>query len=227
MRKPNRLLVFKAWMLPLIVAGLVLPGTAGILIAGPGLGLALGQLCAVVIICFAAVKKPDEPIEVAVAADQHRRLLVLAMETVEDSDAVERIAAIAHDDPVEPAEVLVLAPATNGSVSHWLSDVDGARDTAQVRLVHSLASLAAAGVDARGRIGDTEPIQAVEDALRWFAADEVMLVCSPPDRSRSTPALRSELDRRLRVPFEAFECAERELDDAGRLSSAAGRSPRS
>jgi len=87
--------------------------------------------------------------------------------------------------------------------------------------------LAAAGVDARGRIGDTEPMQAAEDALRWFAADGVMLVCSPPGRSRSTPALRSELDRRLRVPFEAFECAERELDDAGRLSSAAGRSPRS
>ena len=40
----------------------------------------------------------------------------------------------------------------------------------------SLATLAAADLDARGEVGDSDPVQAVEDTLRSFPAQEVVFV---------------------------------------------------
>jgi hypothetical protein len=40
-----------------------------------------------------------------------------------------------------------------------------------------------AGVDARGEIGDGEPLQAIEDALRTFGADEIIISTHPEGRS--------------------------------------------
>ena len=48
----------------------------------------------------------------------------------------------------------MLAPALNRRLSHWMSDLRGARLGAQERLAVSLAALAAARVDATGRVGD-------------------------------------------------------------------------
>jgi hypothetical protein len=68
-------------------------------------------------------------------------------------------------------EVLVVAPALNSAVRHWASDEDGARAAAQQRLKRSLAQLEGYGVAARGEVGDGDPLQAIEDALRTFGAD--------------------------------------------------------
>jgi hypothetical protein len=54
---------------------------------------------------------------------------------------------------------------------------------AQGRLEASLARLAEAGIDARGEIGDGDPLQAMEDALRTFGADEVIISTHPEGRS--------------------------------------------
>ena len=35
----------------------------------------------------------------------------------------------------------------------------------------------------RGEIGDAEPLQALEDALRLFGADEIIISTHPPGRS--------------------------------------------
>jgi len=40
-----------------------------------------------------------------------------------------------------------------------------------------------AGVLARGEVGDADPIQAMEEALRTFGADEIILSTHPPGRS--------------------------------------------
>jgi hypothetical protein len=40
-----------------------------------------------------------------------------------------------------------------------------------------------AGVDAKGEIGDAEPLQAMEDALRLFGADEIIISTHPEGRS--------------------------------------------
>ena len=80
-------------------------------------------------------------------------------------------------------EVLVVTPALNSPLKHWVSDEDGARAAAQERLDASLAQLATAGVEARGEVGDGDPVQAMEDALRTFGADEIIISTHPPGRS--------------------------------------------
>ena len=39
------------------------------------------------------------------------------------------------------------------------------------------------GLKARGEIGESDPILAIEDALRVFPADEIVLSTHPPERS--------------------------------------------
>ena len=187
-------------MLPLIVVALVVPGTAGFLIAGPGLGLAIGALAVGTVIYVAVRMHPDEPIEVARAEDRHRRLLLVAIEPIDEPEDVESVRAAAHAGADVDPEVLVLAPALNSTLEHWASDVGRSRLDAQRKLVLTVGALAAAEVDARGAVGDPDPLQAVEDALREYAADEVIV--GVPERRRGPDAreLVSELRRRLDLP---------------------------
>jgi len=114
------------------------------------------------------------------AAGPTRKILVVANETVgggELHELLERKAAGVSED------VLVVCPALNSKLHTWLSDEDEARAAAQGRLDASLARLRDAGVTARGEIGDGDPLQALEDALRMFPADEVVVSTHPPGRS--------------------------------------------
>jgi hypothetical protein len=79
--------------------------------------------------------------------------------------------------------VLVVTPALNTRIRHWTSDEDTARAAAQIRLDESLASLSNDGIDARGVVGDDDPLQAIEDSLRMFPADEIVVSTHPPGRS--------------------------------------------
>jgi hypothetical protein len=109
-----------------------------------------------------------------------RRILVVANETVAGGTLRDTIRQ--HSEGVR-AEVLVVTPALNSPLRHWVSDEDGARAAAQERLDRSLAGLREAGVEARGEIGDGEPLQAIEDALRTFGADEIIISTHPEGRS--------------------------------------------
>ncbi len=108
------------------------------------------------------------------------RLLVVANETVAGAELRETVKRAAED---HRAHVHVVAPALNSKVRHWASDEDGARSAAQARLDASLARLSEAGVDASGEVGDADPIQAIEDALRTFGADEIVISTHPEGRS--------------------------------------------
>ena len=81
------------------------------------------------------------------------------------------------------AHVLVVCPALNSPLRHWASDEDNARAKAQERLNASLARLREAGLDAKGEVGDAEPLQAMEDAMRLFGADEIIISTHPEGRS--------------------------------------------
>jgi hypothetical protein len=109
-----------------------------------------------------------------------RRILVIANETV--GGYALRSAILARSLDVRE-EVLVVTPALNSPLRHWVSDEDGARVAAQERLDISLAQLAEAGVQARGEVGDGDPLQAMEDALRTFGADEIVISTHPEGRS--------------------------------------------
>ncbi len=195
----------KPWAWPVIILALAVPIAAAFTLAGPGAGLAAGALVAAAIIALAARARFDEPIEVAASAGGRYLLLVVAISSVEHprlAGAIAEIAAAgakATGASAEPAVgVLVLAPALSAPVARWMSDLRQARFDAQRRLAVSLASLATAGVDARGQVGDSDPVQAVEDTLRTFAAREVVFV-TPSDRLDQVEDVRRRLDRRVRV----------------------------
>ena len=84
------------------------------------------------------------------------------------------------------SEILVVVPAlTSSRMEHWASDVDRALEDARERLDESLRRMEAAGVNVRGHVGDHhEPDASLEDALRTFPADEVIISTHPPERSR-------------------------------------------
>jgi hypothetical protein len=113
-------------------------------------------------------------------AEDERRILVIANETVGGGTLREEIKRRAEGFR---EDVLVVCPALNAPLRHWVSDEDGARAAAQARLQASLARLSEAGVEARGEVGDGDPLQAIEDALRTFGADEVIISTHPEGRS--------------------------------------------
>src|SRR6266852_7230507 len=113
-------------------------------------------------------------------APGERRILVIANETVGGHTL--RSAILERSLDVRE-EVLVVTPALNTPLKTWTSDEDEARAAAQDRLDTSLAKLAEAGVQARGEVGDGDPLQAMEDALRTFGADEIIISTHPEGRS--------------------------------------------
>jgi nucleotide-binding universal stress UspA family protein len=112
--------------------------------------------------------------------ENERRILVVANETVGGETLR---TTIRERSARYQAQVLVVTPALNSPLKHWISDEDQARAAAQGRLDRSLARLREAGIDARGEIGDGEPLQAIEDALRTFGADEIIISTHPEGRS--------------------------------------------
>ena len=109
-----------------------------------------------------------------------RRILVIANETVGGEALRERVEELSSG---HPTHVLVVTPALNSPVRTFTSDVDKAREAAQQRLDASLARLRGAGIEARGEVGDGDPLQAMEDALRTFGADEIIISTHPEGRS--------------------------------------------
>ncbi len=80
---------------------------------------------------------------------------------------------------------MVVVPALPSRLEHLAHDVDRAIAQADERLRASLEAMRAAGLDVRGQVGDHhDPNAAIEDALREFAADEVVISTHPPRRSR-------------------------------------------
>jgi hypothetical protein len=110
------------------------------------------------------------------------RLLVVANETVAGRPLLEEIRNRCRG---RDSEVLVITPALVGSrAAHWASDLDEGIELARQRMELSLAAIGDAGVKARGEVGDSDPNLAIEDALRVFPADEIVISTHPPDRSR-------------------------------------------
>lgn len=184
------------WKLPLIVAALVVPIVAGFVTVGPALGLAVGALAVLVLVLVAVGQRPRGPIGVAANGDG-RKVLIVAAERLEDPADVTRVVAAAGigDGVGERDEVRVLVPVRIGFLDRWASDIEGARDEAQRKLVATVAALAKAGVPAEARVGDEDLVQAVEDQLQAFEANEVVLVSGAEEEAAG------QLRERLRSDF--------------------------
>jgi nucleotide-binding universal stress UspA family protein len=126
--------------------------------------------------------RPQQVVPGSQSAEGEHRILVIANETV----GGEALRSMIRDRAAgDREEVLVVAPALNSPLRHWVSDEDPARAEAQQRVEASVQRLRDAGIEhIRGEIGDSEPLQAIEDALRTFGADELIISTHPPGRSK-------------------------------------------
>jgi membrane protein implicated in regulation of membrane protease activity len=122
---------------------------------------------------------PREQVE-HVGGPDERRVLVVANETVVGEELWSAIGELAI---AGKTEFFVVCPAVNSRLKTWTSDEDPARAAAQKRLDATLERLASVGVEARGDIGDVDPLVAVEDAVRMFRPDEIVVSTHPEGRS--------------------------------------------
>jgi hypothetical protein len=189
-----------AWKLPLIVAALAVPIVAGFMVGGAAVGTALGAAAVVSILIVAARQRSLDPIGVP-SRDGRRHVPVVVSDPVDEPAEVRRLEAEAGLDPDAEAEVMVLAPARIGFLDRWASDVKGSRERAQRNLVATVAALAKDGIEAEARVGDEDFVQAVEDQLQTFPADEVVLVSAEDAGSENSSAAVEELRSRLRADF--------------------------
>ncbi len=126
-----------------------------------------------------APRPPPERIE-RVGPEDERRVLVVANETVGGEELMSAISEIAIGGRTR---FHVVSPALNSRLKTWTSDEDPARARAQARLHSTLGRLSSVGIEARGDVGDADPLVAVEDAVRLFRPDEIVVSTHPEGRS--------------------------------------------
>jgi GABA permease len=102
-------------------------------------------------------------VEVRRGRDGRHRLLVVANETVGGGALLEEI--------------------RNRSRGRETEILDEAIELARQRMELSVIEIERHGLRARGEIGDSDPNVAIEDALRMFPADEIVISTHPPERS--------------------------------------------
>ena len=107
-----------------------------------------------------------------------KRVLVVATAPVVTAELRERVRDHAGPD----AEVRVVAPASNVSPLKWLAnDEDEARDEAAEIAGQAEQAVEPEAARVEVDVGDSDPVQAIEDALRSFPAEEVLVVTHPGD----------------------------------------------
>jgi hypothetical protein len=169
-----------------IVASMALSGSVG-----AGLGMAVGALAATGLVIFAARARPESRIEVASSEDQQHRVLVVATAEA-TAESAERIAVLAGS----ASDIRLVVPVPSHALDRWMSAEDDARREAEGRLARSAGALVAAGLPVSGSVGDHDPAQALEDELRGYAADEVLLLSA---NGRRDPL--AKVEKRLSLPL--------------------------
>ena len=108
-------------------------------------------------------------------ADDTYRVLVIADESCVDPGFPAKIAAHANGRTIE---ALVIAPAIGSWLARWTGD-ESTHVDARKHLDDTVTALGRAGITAMGETGADDPIQATDDGLREFAANEIVYVTKP------------------------------------------------
>ena len=122
-----------------------------------------------------AANQPPPAVAPAAQADDTYRVLVIADESCTDPAFAEQLAGHAGGHTIE---ALVIAPAIGSWLQRWTSD-ESAHAEARKHLDETVTTLARAGITARGETGADDPLQAADDGLREFAANEIVFVTKP------------------------------------------------
>jgi hypothetical protein len=174
-----------------LLGALISPFAAVGLLVVCGLAALLGEL---------RTKDPDRrrPLREAAgqarpASDGRRRILVVANETLCGDELRAELAG--REDTL----LRVVAPVLPSRSHYVASDIDRELREARVRLDDTLTWAAEQGLSATGRVSDMPPLTSIEDELRSFCADELLISTHPPQRSRW---LESGLVERAREELE-------------------------
>ena len=166
-----------------------LGGLAIILVAdssGAGAWLAVGAIALGAVLCVLLVAmrrprnaslRPPAGIASRTPNDGIRRLLVVTDESCTSKDLS------ALPQPEGRTTAFVVAPAVSSRTSRWTGD-EGAYDEAQQHLYSTVRALRALGVEAEGHTGPHDPLEAADDGLREFPADEVVFVLGGQERTQ-------------------------------------------
>jgi len=128
-----------------------------------------------------SARPTDSPERSSSKPDGARRIVILANEVIGDQALVREI--VRHTKG-RPAQARIVAPAlVKSPLDLAAGDVDDEIAEARRRLEASIAALAQSGIEATGDVGEADPVLALEDALRLFPADEVIIVAHPRDRA--------------------------------------------
>ena len=175
-----------AFRFTLIVAALLAPIALVAVIWSTGAALAVAGGLAIGLIAGLFVFKRDEPQEKMLLGrrlkddDDRYRILVVANQTLSGRALRDEISQRGHRGT---AQLKVVCPALNSKIKHWTNEEDDARAAAGLRLEGLLVTLRSEGFAVDGDIGDDDPLQAMEDALRRFPANEVIISTHPPGKS--------------------------------------------
>ena len=126
------------------------------------------------------------------------KLLVLTAEPI----SADVLREAAGDEADDDAEVMVVSPAlTDSPLRFWVSDADAAIEHAESTVEETVERLDEEGVDAVGDTGESDPMQALEDALATFDADRVVVFTHPEaERDYLEEGFVEEAEHRLGVP---------------------------
>jgi hypothetical protein len=122
-----------------------------------------------------ATRRPVEHVVVDLDAerDDVKRTLVVANETVSSRPLLEALKRKAGD---EPRRFIVIAPQAGAG--------NGDReDDPHERLAHTLKELEDAGLEAIGQVADPDPFTAIQNALQFYAPDDIVICTFPETRS--------------------------------------------
>jgi len=121
-----------------------------------------------------ATRRPVEHVVVDLDAerDDVKRTLVVANQTVGGRELLEHLKKKAAD---EPRRFIVIAPQAGGN-----GDFTG---DAHERLAHTLQEMQDAGLEAIGQVVHPDPYTAIQNALQFYAPDDIVISTFPETRS--------------------------------------------
>ncbi len=109
-----------------------------------------------------------------------RRIVVIANEACVGQRLFDEVRERRGDGA--DAEVILVAPALASNIRYRLSGEDRGIAEAQARADESVERCGAAGIPVTAYVGDPDPLQALDDAVRLYHPDEVLVATHPPDR---------------------------------------------
>ena len=146
-----------------------------------------------------------------------KRLLVLAGAAVTD---VEELPGSVREAIDAADEVFVVTPTLPTRLEWLVSDTDRARHEADARLDTVLGHLRSQGVEAEGATGDETPESAIEDHVRAFQPDHMLVALRSPEHAAWLErGLLERTVQKFSIPMTVFE-----IDAAGQV---VGSSPES